>query len=160
MNSLLLLLFLISEPDDSLQCVCYPKSLNESFHSSDIILIGRVLKIDTAKLFDKELPKGTFREGNLARVEVRRMIKGALTSDTLSIMTGNGFADCGYVFKVNTNYLIYATKKDYILIDSTDYDRLQFVTTPRIILTTTNCDRTTPLIAKENKLLKKFLKGF
>lgn len=109
------------------------------------------------KLFDKGLPKLSYRGGYLARVKVAEVFKGNPKLDTIFVMTGEGYGDCGYDFVMMKKCVIYSKESNYILIDSINASTLDFYTSPKVYLTTTICDRTTIETEKEEKLIKQYL---
>lgn len=44
-------------------------------------------------------------------VEIIDIYKGKVNDPTLKIITGIGKGDCGYIFKLNNNYIIYCKSK-------------------------------------------------
>jgi hypothetical protein len=74
-------------------------------------------------------------------------------------MTGQGGGDCGYYFKLQTDYLIYADTQDYYLIDSNNnFNDNKLSSHQKKYFTTTDCDRTTNSIKTEELLLNAALK--
>lgn len=138
-------------------CLCRPISLEENFNNSTVVFSGKVLQVDTVKLFDEGLPKDAFRELLLATIARKESYKGSNLSDTVYLMTGAGYGDCGYDFKLNTRYIFYTKEATYELIDSINLTTHEFHTSKKSYLSTTVCDRTTSDLKKESRLLKQFL---
>lgn len=116
------------------------------------------MQVDTVKLFDEGLPKDAYREMLLATIARKESYKGTNLNDTIYVMTGAGYGDCGYDFKLNTRYIFYTKEEKYTLIDSTNLITREFYTSNKSYLSTTVCDRTTSEIKKEDRLLRQYFK--
>ena len=74
----------------------------------------------------------------------------------ISIITGIGGGDCGYNFKEDKSYIVYAQKQPYILIDSfNDENKTSFKSHDEILFETNVCTGTTDQVTKEEALLKR-----
>jgi hypothetical protein len=161
MIKLIILFALTIFSTNSYSCTCFPISVKESIKKSNAIFIGKVLKVDTIKVIPQNFisakistsDSGFYTVGHLVLLKVKKIFKGKSFSDTVYIMTGQGGGDCGYNFEINKNYIIYAKKEDYYLVDSEDKVTSKYITHKQTYLTTNDCDRTTENIRKEEKLL-------
>jgi hypothetical protein len=157
MPTILYYLLLLFNLNSSPFCSCWPLSVEDSFKNSGAVFSGRVLKVDTIKLYSKALPKDAFRELHLATIKINQSYKGKNIADTTFIMTGEGGGDCGYDFRLDSSYIFYANVETYTLIDSTNYKTRKYYTSNKTYLSTTVCSRTTLNIKSEDFLLKQFL---
>ena len=91
----------------SFACTCTEKpSLRKEIKSSDIILSGTVI---SKKLITEQVPNLKFVNREMEyTILVEAIYKGKVTSDTIKVITGIGNGDCGYIFKENEKYFIYA----------------------------------------------------
>jgi hypothetical protein len=151
---------------DRYVCTCGPITIEEGIKKADIIFIGKVLKVDTVNMVfgrwikdgSASIDSGWYTKGHLITLKKEKLFKGENQTDTIYIMTGQGNGDCGYYFKLQTEYLVYADKQEYFLIDSIDEANSRFTSHKAEYFTTDDCDRTTAEIKKEEKLLKAALK--
>ena len=143
---------------ESPTCVCQPISVTENFDQSTIIFKGEIITIDTVKQFDKDLPKGTFRELHLASIKVTKIYKGNASQSIIKVISGASYGDCGFDFVLGAYSIVYAKERDYSVIDSTVLPMLDVNVSVRRFLYTDNCDRTTSQIVKEDALLSKLLR--
>lgn len=119
----LLLLGLANQPATA--CSCIGKStVEEAYKNADIVATGQVISIKVVWLPDsmriKEMEKlgfavdsqyGYFLTSVLMKVNA--VYKGKNTSDTVTIYTGMGVGDCGFLFKEGRQYLIYGDTDSY-----------------------------------------------
>jgi hypothetical protein len=146
-------------------CTCAPVTIEESIEKADIIFIAKVLKVDTVNIIPEffikhnlaSMDSGGYTGGYLVALKFKRLLKGENQADTIYIMTGLGNGDCGYYFKLQSEYLVYADKQEYLLIDSIDETNSRFTSHKTAYFTTNSCDRTTHEIKKEERLLKAVL---
>lgn len=106
-------------------CTCLSRPLTNEFRSADIILVG--------KLRQRLDEYGPLSYRAYYSFSVGRTIKGSL-QDTVVIETGIGWGDCGYLFREDVEYLIYAYKRNGEYVTSI-------------------CTRTTPIAAAAADLL-------
>ncbi len=110
------LLLLLSVWNMSFCCTCIgKKSTKEAFRKNDVILVGQVISIRK-----KSIPY--FLSGTQKRVttlyyhvivfETTKILKGKNTQIEVEIFTGIGNGDCGFPFKLNQRYVVYADWKD------------------------------------------------
>jgi hypothetical protein len=164
-----IILFLTATPVSKNHfCQCGSMSAKENIKKSDIILIGQVLNIDTLNIAPEAFIKakwttadsGSFTTGYLITMRLNKLFKGKSQTETIKVMTGTGNGDCGYYFKLRNNYLVYADKQEYYIIDSLNNESSKFKSHRIKYYTTTVCDRTTDSIKTESKLLIKALRNF
>lgn len=144
-------------------CSCFPVTVEENIERSQLIFTGKVLQVDTLHTIpDYFIKNKSATEDNiccyttkyLVKLKSDRIYKGKMHSDTIYIMTGQGGGDCGYYFKLNSDYLIYARSEEYYMLDFNAKPKI----TQKEFYSTTDCDRTTDLIKKESTLLEAALK--
>ncbi len=145
-------------------CACFPIWTDEEvFNKTELIFIGRVIKIDTLKTLPEFYVKehnytedstNTYTYDLFVTFTVKRVIKGHLSIDTIIIMTGIGGGDCGYPFQKNKVYIVHTNEKVTYYIDETS-SRNRLL--KKSIFATNFCERTTTEIKKELKFLRKFL---
>ena len=148
-------------------CTCEPLSIKENIQKSDIILSGRVTKIDTLKVVLESFIKaglskkdsGAYTKQYLVTLQLLKILKGRNQTKTVHVVTGTGDGDCGYYFHLNHSYLIYAAQEKYYIVDSVNSKNLKFKSHQADYYTTTVCDRTTESIVAEEKQLLRELKN-
>ena len=89
-------------------CSCFNTSVDSAYSHASVVFLGRVIK---AELRNDEVdaPPALRRFGDyvVATLEVQKIWKGVV--DTLvQIRTGRGDGDCGVVFILSRNFLVYA----------------------------------------------------
>ena len=147
-------------------CTCLEAPLKDHIAKADAIIIGQILKVDTINVVKNRYieakfstpDSGAYTTNHLITLKVTEMLKGEKQSDTIQIITGQGGGDCGYSFKLETEYLIYSHLEDYNLIDWINENGSRFKSHQKRMLTTSDCDRTTTAIKSEKEILKNFLK--
>jgi hypothetical protein len=104
----LLVLFtpLMLSPDAILACSCLPtKSTAQELEQSTAVFSGKVIQIKRRKQ----------AENIFASVEVTFRVEKAwkgLKRKTITVYTSSNSASCGYSFRVNQTYLVYANGND------------------------------------------------
>lgn len=103
-------------------CECVPlKSMPDELSNSELVFIGKVLRIKTPKSAKLTGKSGVSIEGQeitgiyLAaqtniRFKVIQKFKGTFSSQYVMVATSSGCCDCGFLFEKNTEYLVYAYK--------------------------------------------------
>lgn len=114
----LFILFLFGLQLQSLACSCTDSiTVAESLANADIVLKGKVVKIEI--ISTKDLPN--FNEEDVSpAIKLKHvfilpetMYSNNEMMDTLHILTGSQSASCGFNFKVDTTYIIYASQNSY-----------------------------------------------
>ena len=155
----------------SLACSCEePGSVKESFESSDLVVYGTVVnrRYITFRA-TMESNKGdslnnvlTNHDNELLNselilkieFEVKKMYKGQLKSDTITIYTGRSSASCGFSwFKEGEDYIIYGSAESYCYGLFIDGENLEKHGT----FWTNHCSRTTEYNEQEAKELDKLI---
>lgn len=167
----ILSIFIILLTSQSYACKCEgPATVKESFKSAELIVYGKVVKKDTV-LFSETIEKEgvnqvkewlkddkqklfMFEMTKVIKVQLQivEMFKGNPTAETVVIYTPLLSASCGYRFENGTEYIIYASKKNFLDVFFNTGDRSKENT-----FWTTHCTRTTAykkLEADELRTLK------
>jgi hypothetical protein len=109
--SIVIFLFTLTfafKPTSSFACSCIPSPpVQEELERVSAVFSGKVLEIKEDSSSNTEPLKVTF--------QVNRTWKGVNETE-LSIYTGRDSAGCGYSFKVNESYLVYAIESEGKLI--------------------------------------------
>ena len=135
----------------------------EVFNKTELIFIGTVIKIDTLKTVPDFLLKKSSDTRDSTNIyffnqfvvfNVKKVLKGHFSIDTIVITTGMGGGDCGYSFQKGNAYVVHTNQRLSHYIDET-LSRKKLVTKP--FFETNDCERTTSEIRKEIKFLRKFL---
>ncbi len=144
-------------------CTCLPSSetVETQVKSYDIIFKGRVSKIDTVLYITEDFinsglasrDSGGYFTNHLVTFSVKTIWKGNVSDSNIKIMTGQGGGDCGYYFTSNKEYIIFARKRPYIIIDSIDKIKFTFTTHDEHFFETNDCSRTTDKVKQEEKIL-------
>jgi len=114
-------------------CKCGgPGTIKESFKSTDLIVYGKVRKIDTVALSEtikeedvKEIKERLrddkqkleyFEMNYVLKIEfdVNEKFKGKNSLKKIVIYTPMMSATCGYRFKINKEYIVYASTKNFL----------------------------------------------
>ena len=151
---------------DRYLCTCWPVTIEEAIQKADRIFIGKVLTIDSVNMIPERIIRsnggvidsGGYTWGYLVTLKLKKHFKGEYQSDTIHIMTGSGMGDCGYDFRLKNDYLVYADKQQYQIIDSIIGTTWKFKYHMKDYYTTNDCDRTTYNIKSEEKILKEALR--
>jgi hypothetical protein len=113
-------------------CKCdYPPTVKESYYKMDFIIHGRVTKKEIVsfhetyktdkaieikeRLKTDERSLAFYLSEQVAKVtiEIIEVFKGESNNKTITIYTSISDASCGYNFDVNSDYLIYASRKGF-----------------------------------------------
>ena len=142
-------------------------TIEESIQNNDLIFEGKVLTYEIIEYFSNSVEKvipmdsvkyklatqysgmSDFEKGTImakCRVLVQKLIKGTIATDTITIITGLGGGDCGYIFEASKNYLVYANvQSNERKAQGRDY------------FTTTICTRTKKYNKREARKVEKAL---
>lgn len=77
---------------------------------------------------------------------IEHLYKGTVKQETVKIITGLGNGDCGFIFNINDNYIIYAEYTD----EGSSFNNDAFY------YSTSICMRTTQSVMAEKDKLKKY----
>ncbi len=130
---------------------------------SSVVAVGTVLNMTTVEVADSEIyymffdpnvktKNNGWYMSKIAKytIVVERLIKGQISSDTISILSGMGHGDCGFKFFIGMKYIIYGDNKSYMGNEKM-YEHLSNPNT----YWTNICKRTAIYDKKEMKALKK-----
>jgi hypothetical protein len=98
----LVLLATTINPDSACACSCASQTVEEAINSSDAIFEGRVVEVQK----DADSDSVSTRS-NTVRLRVVRSWKG-VGEEKLTVRTATNDAGCGYPFRANQSYLVYA----------------------------------------------------
>ncbi len=119
--------------NEALSCSCGPKhSVKKEIESSEAVIVGQVISKDLTQQTEARY-----------KILVTVKYKGQLTSDTITIVTGIGGGDCGYIFETGKLYIIYALKSGSVNSENT--------------FSTNSCMRTMRYDEKEIESIKKII---
>jgi len=125
-------------------CKCEPPTREEGLKNSDLVIYGKVIStelisfaktIDDNKLSEfKEELKGDKKKLELlesdwvlkVEIIVKEKVKGEIHQDTVTIYTAWSSASCGYKFKKDLSYHVYAKRQSYLsvfFLNSVDRDK-------------------------------------
>lgn len=108
---IIIVILIISQPSEVFACSCVRDiPQEESFNNSKAVFSGRVLLIDEKNsLSDKIIGffAPSFSYHREVKIQVLDSWKG-INSDVVTVSTGRGDGDCGFDFRENEEYLIYA----------------------------------------------------
>ena len=138
-----LIIFLLLFIAKSYSCSCEPRpTLEKSYAEADAIFIGTVIS--------KKVISVKYESVNTTQIEYKfrrtKVFKGKSLTEIITIITGNGRHDCGYMFEINKKYIVYA------YIQNQYYDGGEKV---KPFLSTNVCRRTTIYNSVEEKSLDK-----
>lgn len=106
-------------------CTCIGTStITERFNNADVILSGKVIKIDTTSFSDYTLSDVTHFWQKVSLL-VFKYYKGELQKDTVIVESGIGKGECGATFKLNKTYIVFF----YIHPERKDVHPERYVTT-------------------------------
>ena len=121
---LFIVLLLIIIPELVFACSCIGKnSVKKEIRKSDVVLVGTIIShrvININDTISKIITKDTAIYDILTiqkviyKVEVNLLYKGKIQNKIIAIVTGVGNGDCGFQFKENEKYIIYADYKNDI----------------------------------------------
>ena len=161
-----LILVLTASSDKVSACTCSAiPSACAGFQGTPTVFVGLVKSIEeeraTIQRFGK---KEIIRTGLTAHFMVEESLKG-ISATEVDVITGGGNGDCGYDFKANTRYLVFA----YPSVGESVGNSMSFTvlapskkTLKRMnVLSTSICTRTRALLEGQDDLLtlRAFMKG-
>ncbi|MGN8057836.1 hypothetical protein ACTJKN_16265 [Pedobacter sp. 22163] len=105
-------------------CTCYEITTTEAINSAQIVVKGKVIsKVLTHDLSDLSITR-TSDTTNInylmtqrllmavVKIKVNKRYKGKTISDTITVITPNNSASCGFNFVIGNEYIVYATNYD------------------------------------------------
>ena len=147
------ILLIIAMGHESFSCNCDTLPLKDEVRKADIIIHASVISINRIKIENQSKDYSiipTYLQH--VTVQIKETFKGRIKFDTVSIYTGLGKGDCGYLFKQGQSYIIYCEWKRKF------YDNKYFVKRKKKFLYTSICRRTRPVENKEIEKLKRLLR--
>ncbi len=158
MKNLLFLWVLIFTIDCN-ACDCKSKTMEESILSSDVIVLGKVIKKEMNFFILSKEQKDSIEQATSHKlftdtityfeytIKVKRTYKSTVKVDQIVIRTGARNSNCDLHFKLNNQYVIYAYSTS--VFEDFFYPKTSDLTT----FYTSQCTRTTSEIGSEKKLL-------
>lgn len=132
-------LLLLAHP--AMPCSCgHLRPVAEAFEQSSLVVLARVAHLDDRYSWWHRIKArlGLFPDGSnpaeyydffgyRVTLTVERAWKGASDSATVTILTGRGGGDCGYLFMMGERYLVYASPTSVGLPSTTICQRTRAV---------------------------------
>jgi len=146
MRTIYLATFLLLSIAKSFACSCdVIPTVENSFENADAIFVGTVIS--------KKNISVKYESRNVIQIEYKirliKLFKGKKISEIISITTGDGRHDCGFMFEINKKYIVYA------------YNRNQYFDGGEIVkpfLSTNVCQRTAIYNLEEEKGLDQLIR--
>ena len=162
-NSIIITIFiLIFSANKVYSCSCEKSSIKYGFEHSDLIFIGRVVKINKGKVYDSipsSTEKGKYYVREINRIgfvfKVKELIKGKEKSDFITIVTSGGGADCGNYFDLNSEHLIYSYVTDLQINTFDENNKVEPYLSTNLCTRTKELNRTKHLEINRLKKLNK-----
>lgn len=131
---------------DAYCCTCLGESTVKSeLKNSDVVFVGKVISTESFTV-SHHILKTHKRDFIRTYFNVEYYWKGKRFTTNISIVSGMGRGDCGFVFNKDQRYLVYANKRENYYEGSPGKS---------IYFFTDICFRTTNLIATEEEELEK-----
>lgn len=147
-------------------CSCYEITVKEAINGAQIVMKGKVIsKVLTHDLSDLSIIK-TSDTTNInylmaqralmavVKIKVNKRYKGKTISDTITVITPNNGASCGFNFVIGNEYIVYATNYDSTFRSSKFERKSKDINT----YWTDLCSRTMLSDQSEEDQIKKILK--
>lgn len=104
-----LLLFIVKS---TAACTCIGmEKLRDAFMYSEVIILGKIISKDTISF--KSSSSGLTIRQNIYQVKVHSYYKGKSNDQIITMISGFGNGDCGYVFEVDKTYIIYSNRNEH-----------------------------------------------
>jgi hypothetical protein len=136
-----------------LSCTCIGESnVENELEVRDMVFYGKVIsqrEIKFSELLEEPMPMDTSYTIYEYTFLVKRKYKGDYFTDTIKVYSGNGNGDCGIIFTVQKEYIVYSEKRNYPNLNSEKI---------RNVLFTDICTRTCEYNKKEERKIKRALK--
>lgn len=136
MKKILTILFLIQLSWlKAYSCECGWKSVRETFKSSDLVIKGKVLSIDTAYVFETEVFEKLKKDSTAEtfstlwlrsiRLEVKKVYKGQKVAQEIRILTPiESAGTCFFHFDIGETYILYTSPQAGFLEDTKAEDEV------------------------------------
>ena len=140
------------------ECICVPildSEGKEIVKNYDSIFKGKVNMIDSITYVwrvNNAAKDSLVVSGILVTLNVEKVWRGKIDSNTVKIITGDGGGDCGYYFKVDSQYIVFAELGHFEMVDSI-FGEGRFLSHHEHIYTTNDCDKTTDDVKKMEAVL-------
>lgn len=148
-------------------CSCIgQRTVKEEIKYSDAVLTGRIISKNLIKLVDSTAIKMSGNDSlNLKRYPFETIVakykftvttiyKGKINTDTIEIYTGLGGGDCGILFEIGQEYIVYGREETYFGQTKNDWPFPQ----GKNIYWTDICSRTTVKNSEEITEIEKYRK--
>lgn len=94
-------------------CTCIGSSTVKSeFKESDVVVVGTLLENRLLTIRDSLMPAGWKTERMQYTFRISTIYKGKKLDDTIVITSGLGKGDCGFVFSLGEEYILYCNYMD------------------------------------------------
>jgi|GEM_PF-2175985 len=104
-----LIVFTFLFADENRACTCIGNITTESsLKKCDVAFYGKIISQDTLTVKDDALPPGLIEKKVKSRFVIHQVFKGKLINDTVTIVSGVGHGDCGFLFSVGKKYIVYS----------------------------------------------------
>ncbi|MBB6237126.1 hypothetical protein HDC90_001744 [Pedobacter sp. AK013] len=161
---IILFLCLINIP--AIACSCYELTTKEAISNARIVFKGKVISkvlthdlsaLSTIKTSDTTNINYLMTQRLLMaviKIKINKRYKGKTTSDTVTVITPNNGASCGFNFIIGNEYIVYATNYDATFRSSKFERRSKDINT----YWTNLCSRTMLSDQSEENQIKKILR--
>ena len=147
-------------------CTCVPMTMKQKVDNAEIIVVGTVLRIDTAKVVSNYYAE-QFKESadslwsyldDILKIQLRveRFYKGKIQITTATIFTSVGGGNCRYNFAVGEKYVVYLYLEPHKFLTRLD-SKTQVAT--GFVYSTNICSGTTRYVKQEETKLAKLFKS-
>jgi hypothetical protein len=148
------LLFVMTYKLVSCTCVTLREyKIEEELATTEMVFYGKVISSREVKysefIENPILPLDTIDSFMEYTFIVKKIYKGNYNFDTLRIYTGKGNGDCGIVFSIAEEYIVYSNRREYPNINSEKIKNFLF---------TDICTRTGIYSKREDKRIQRALK--
>jgi hypothetical protein len=156
----LLILWVLIFAIDCYACDCKSKTMDEAIRSSDVIVLGKVIKKEMNYYVLSKQQKDSIEQATSRKlfndtityfeytIKVKRTFKSSTCVNQIVIRSGARNSNCDFHFEENKQYVIYAYSK------SSFEDFFYPKTSDLSTFYTSQCTRTTREIRSEKNLLK------
>ena len=103
-------------------CDCVFLEIGKQIKKSDLVIVGTITSRQFAAYPETfSDPKKSFKNKTIwvgiikYKIAVKKIFKGKNLNDTIVLYSGLGGGDCGFVFNLNYNYIIYGRKINSVI---------------------------------------------